>query len=204
MVLGNGESRQNFVWQQIVYDHLIGCNAIHRDHTVDHLVCCDRRMVNEAVENPNNENTFIYVRPSNFHYFRKIKKNKNIKQLPDVPYGGEYKRDKADHWGSGPYAVLLSSILSDDIIMLGFDLYGTKNKINNVYKGTTNYNKIDSAAVDHSYWTHQIAQVFRHNPDKRFTLVNDRDWKIPTEWLLDNVVFKNFEDIFVDNKYLCS
>lgn len=204
LVLGNGESRLNFVWQTLSYDYLVGCNAIHRDHTVDHLVCCDRRMVTEAVDNIKNQYTSIYVRENNFQYFRKIQKNKNIKQLPDIPYHGEFKRDRPDHWGSGPYAVLVASTLCDDILLLGFDLYGNNDKINNVYKETANYNKKDSAAVDPSYWIHQIAQVMRYTPYKKYTVINDRNWQMPKEWSLDNVVLKNFEDVSVDNKYLCN
>ncbi len=204
LVLGNGESRLKFVWQELIYDQLIGCNAVHRDYVVDHLICCDRRMITEALSNPMISSTNVYVRESNFHYFRKIQKNKNIKVLPDIPYHGEFKRDKPDHWGSGPYAVLVASYLCDEITLLGFDLHGCNDKVNNVYKGTENYNNRDSAAVDPSYWIHQIAQVFRYNPDKKYVILNDRNWIMPKEWLLDNVIFKNFEDAFVDNKYLCS
>ena len=204
LVLGNGQSRLKFTWQELSYDHLVGCNAIHRDVKVDHLICCDRRMVAEACDNIRNKDVNIYVRHNNFHHFKKIQKNKNIKQLPDIPFIGEYKRDQPDHWGSGPYALLVGSILSDDIILVGFDLYGIKDKINNVYAGTENYNKKDSHSVDYSYWVHQIAQVFRYNQNKRYTIINDRLWQMPKEWMLDNVIFRNFEDVFVDNKYLCS
>ncbi len=205
LVIGNGESRLKFNWLEISYNNLIGCNAIHRDITVDHLICCDRRMVHEACENPNTQNTSIYVRPSNYHYFRKVRKQKNIKQLPDIPFTGEYKKDQPDHWGSGPYAVLVAAQNEDsEIVLIGFDLYSQNGKVNNVYKGTNNYNKSDSQAVDYSYWIHQIAQVFRYHPDKKFLILNQRDWILPREWTLDNVQFKNFEEFFVDNKYLCN
>ncbi len=205
LVIGNGESRLKFDYKEISYNTLIGCNAIHRDIIVDHLVCCDRRMVHEAVENPKNKNTLIYVRPSNFHYFRKIQKNKNIRELPPIPFEGEFKRDKPEHWGSGPYAILVAANSVDQqIILLGFNLYSQNEKVNNVYKGTNNYNDKNSKAVDHSYWVHQIVQVFRYYPDKEFLILNQRDWQIPREWQLDNVQFKNFEEYFLDNKYLCN
>ena len=50
VVIGNGESRASLDLpnlKKIVT--LIGCNAIHRDLRVDHLVCCDHRMVQEVV-----------------------------------------------------------------------------------------------------------------------------------------------------------
>lgn len=121
-----------------------------------------------------------------------------------IPFIGEFKRDKPDHWGSGPYAVLLAAQISDKIQLIGFDLYGVNDKINNVYKDTTNYNKKNSAAVDYSYWVYQISQIFRYNPSKKFTIINNKNWIMPKDWLLDNVEFKNFEDIFLDNKYLYS
>jgi len=69
VVIGNGESRRAIDIELLKADSLIGCNAIHRDTVVDHLICCDRRMADEAVENPQTKNTLIYVRPSWFHYF---------------------------------------------------------------------------------------------------------------------------------------
>jgi hypothetical protein len=205
LVIGNGESRLNFNYREIEYDLIVGCNAIYRDLTVDHLICCDRRMAQEASENLENAKTFIYVRERNFHYFRKIKKLKNTRILPNIPFHSEMKRDQPDHWGSGPYAVLVAAQNENEtIVLVGFDLYGNDGKINNVYKDTANYNKSSSQAVDYSYWVHQIAQVFVKYYNKKFVVVNEADWKMPNQWLLNNVQFKNFEEFFLDNKYLCS
>lgn len=205
LVLGNGESRLRFAWNIIPSATLVGCNAIHRDTKVDHLICCDRRMVQESVENSETRSTLIYVRESNYHYFRKIKKNKNIKLLPDIPERGQFKRDQPEHWGSGPYAVLVAANLDNKkIILVGFDLYGNNEKINNVYKDTSNYNKSNSNAVDYSFWVHQIAQVFKHYNSKSFTIVNDWNWHMPKEWQQENVNFQSFEEYYVDNKYLCN
>ena len=59
-VFGNGESRTS-----IDIDKLdgpkIGCNAIYRDYHMDHLVCVDRRMAQEAVD-ANLKHTQIYTR----------------------------------------------------------------------------------------------------------------------------------------------
>ena len=53
LVIGNGESRRHVDFSAYADYVLIGCNAIHRDLDVDHLICCDRRMAEEAVNNPN-------------------------------------------------------------------------------------------------------------------------------------------------------
>ena len=191
VVLGNGESRRGVNLESYQSTHtLIGCNGIHRDIKVDHLVCCDRRMVAEAIENPNIDDTLIYVRDSWYHYFRKILKNKRIQHLPPIPVVGELKRDHPDHWGSGCYAILLAAHLGfNEVILLGFDLYSIHDKVNNLYKGTLNYARIDSQAVDYSYWVYHTSLIFKHYPNTQFTIVNHANWKMPTEWQKNNVKF---------------
>lgn len=190
-VIGNGESRRDINLDQYRSTHtLIGCNAIHRDMIVDHLICCDRRMAAEATANPQTKETLIYVRDHWFHYFRKIQKNKNIRHLPEIPYRGELKKDQPDHWGSGGYAVLLAASLGfDEIELVGFDLYPVAQSVNNIYKGTENYSRIDAQPVDPSYWIYQIAQVFRYNSNRQFIIRNHQSWKMPTEWQKNNVSF---------------
>lgn len=191
LVIGNGESRRCIDLETYRTTHtLIGCNAVHRDLVVDHLICCDRRMAAEATENPKTKNTEIYVRPSWFHFFRKIQKNKNIKLVPNLPYKGELKRDDPDHWGSGGYAVLLAADLGfKEIELIGFDLYPTNTTVNNLYKGTPNYARIDARPIDYSYWVYQIAQIFKFYPDTTFIIRNKSYWKTPEEWQKDNVKF---------------
>ena len=197
LVIGNGESRRNLDLNSLKINNiLIGCNAIHRDITVDHLICCDRRMVEEAVNNPNTVNTEIYVREDWFKYYRKIQKLKNIKQVPALPYQGEAKRDQPEHWGSGGYAVLVAAELEfEDITLIGFDLYSKNNKVNNVYKGTNNYAAPDSHSVDYNYWVYQISKVFQLYPSTQFTVLNESDWVFPKEWQRPNVQFKNIEQL---------
>jgi hypothetical protein len=190
LVIGNGESRSQIDFKNYQSYTLIGCNAIHRDITVDHLICCDRRMAEEATNNPNTKNSQVYVRPTWFNYFRKIKKNKNVKHLPPLPYKGETKKDDPDHWGSGGFAVLLAAVLQYQYIeLIGFDLYPTDQAVNNIYKDTQNYAKLGSRPVDPSYWIYQIGQIFRYYPDTTFVIRNKALWKIPEEWQKNNVEF---------------
>ena len=190
LVIGNGESRRNVDLNLFSDYTLIGCNAIHRDFKVDHLICCDRRMAEEATNNENIQDTKVYVRESWHHYFRKIKKNKNVLLLPDLPYVGESKKDHPDHWGSGGYAVLLAATLGfKEIELLGFDLYPKENTVNNIYKGTINYAKEGAQAIDYSFWVYQIAQLFKHFPNTTFTIRNNQHWIMPTEWQKSNVKF---------------
>jgi hypothetical protein len=191
LVIGNGESRKHVDLESYRSTHtIIGCNALHRDINVDHLVCCDRRMADEAIVNPNIGDTLIYVRDSWYHFFRKILKNKQIQHLPPIPVAGDTKKDQPDHWGSGCYAILLAAHLGfEEISLIGFDLYPTRDRVNNVYKDTPNYAKADAQAVDYSYWVYQTAVVFRSYPNTQFNVINQSNWSMPKEWQKNNVKF---------------
>ena len=197
LVIGNGESRIGQDLNQAKDRYvLVGCNAIHRHVRVDHIICCDRRMGDEVLANPLANETMLYVRESWYHYFRKINKRKNTQVVPDLPYRGEGKQDQPEHWGSGGYAVLVAASLGyKNITLIGFDLYGTNDRVNNVYKGTNNYNSADSKPVDYSYWIYQIGKVFQYYPDATFTVINHADWKMPEVWKKSNVKFKTFLDL---------
>ena len=67
LVIGNGESRKDINLSNINMKK-VGCNAIHRDHYVDHLVCVDRRMVQEDEQNRYHQNSKIYTRQDWFNY----------------------------------------------------------------------------------------------------------------------------------------
>ena len=189
LVIGNGESRGRIDLNKFKNTHLfVGCNALHRDCVVDHLVCCDHRMVREALENPATANTMIHVRDNWHHYFRKIEKHKNIKLLPDLPYKGELRPDKPIHWGSGTYAVLIAAQLNlPTVSLVGFDLYGRQDLVNNIYKGTDNYSNPNSSAVDPSYWIYQLGKIFSLFPHIQFNIINVEGWKMPQEWQQNNV-----------------
>ena len=200
IVVGNGESRKGIDLTQFKDTHtIVGCNAIHRDLTVDHLICCDRRMAEEATANPLTRDTEIYVREEWYRYYRNIKKNKNILVVPDLPYSGKERQDQPEHWGSGGYAVLVAASLGFKTVkLIGFDLYSKNNKVNNVYKNTDNYATADKQSVDYSYWVYQIAKVFRYYPDTDFIVLNDAGWELPKEWQRENVYFENICQLSVD------
>lgn len=188
LVIGNGESRIGYDLNELKDRYvLVGCNAIHRDVSVDHLICCDRRMTDEAIENPLTNQTKIYTRPQ---WVRPP-----LYPVPQLPYEGDVKRDDPFHWGSGGFAVLLGALLSDNVTLLGFDLYDVNKRVNNVYKGTKNYSKADSQPVDHSFWVYQIGKVFECYPNKQFTIINDLNWKLPVDWQKPNVAFAPLTDL---------
>lgn len=195
LVVGNGESRRGIDISKFSNRfETVGCNAIHRDFKVDHLVCCDRRMVDESVESDNTKDTKIYVREEWYRYYRKVRKDKRIQVVPSIPYQELRKQDKPINWGSGTYAILVAANLNPkSITLLGFDLYPTDDKVNNVYKGTVNYSSKDSKPIDYSYWEYQIFQTIKNFPEIEFRIYNKHTWKLPKSWNQDNVYFENFD-----------
>lgn len=183
LVIGNGESRLGVDISRLK-DNKVGCNAILRQYHVEHLVCCDRRMVQEAIDFEYNTISKIYTRADWISYF---KGHKNINQVPDLPYKGDSRVDDPFHWGSGPYAVLLGAMQDKKVNLLGFDLYSKTDFINNVYKDTTNYNKANKRAIDPRYWIYQIGKIFELFPKTKFTIYQEDGWELPKAWNYPNV-----------------
>jgi hypothetical protein len=194
LVLGNGESRKTLDLENIKSRYTtVGCNAVHRDFVVDHLVCCDQRMVIEAVKNPNTKNTKIYTRAEWVNTFSKL----GVHRVPDLPYAGDQRWDQPFHWGSGGYALLVAASLSDHVNIVGFDLISSTGKVNNLYKDTENYSKADQHPVDPTYWIYQTSMVFKSFPAKYFTVFNNNNWEMPESWRLANVNFKSIDTLTV-------
>ena len=183
LVIGNGESRASVNINKLNYTK-IGCNAILRDFKVDHLVCVDKRMLVEAFDSSYHKHAEVHTRRNNFVHYRL---EKNIRMVPELPYAGDQRPDDPIHWGAGPYAVLLAAKLTtDDIHLLGFDLYSADKRVNNVYKDTANYSFAHKSAVDPRYWIYQIGKIFECFPNTRFIVHND-DFELPKAWKQSNV-----------------
>jgi hypothetical protein len=70
--------------------------------------------------------------------------------------------------------------------LIGFDLHSNTETVNNVYKGTPNYDDADKRPVDPRYWIHQIGMVFNCFPKINFTIYQD-NWELPKAWNYPNV-----------------
>ena len=191
LVIGNGESRKDINLNN-QYDTKIGCNAIHRDCYVDHLICVDRRMVQQAIDANVNEASIVYTRSDWIDVYRN---NQKIRTVPQLPYRGTERHDEPFQWGSGPYAVLLGAKLSKEVSLIGFDLHSTTNTVNNIYKDTKGYDAGTKRAVDPRYWIHQIAKVFEYYPKRKFTIYQTADWTLPNNWNLKNVSVDNINNL---------
>jgi len=183
ILIGNGENRLGTDFNTVP-GYKIGCNAVYRDIKVDSLVCVDRRMVAEALEN-NFHNT-IYTRSDWVDQFRFCD---NVEVLPDLPYKGNNRLDDPWHWGSGPHACnLAGTMLPEEIHLYGFDLWGNDLKINNVYKDTRNYDPSNHHSIDPRYWIYQISKCFDYYPRIKWIQHQPRSWKKPAEWISSNLI----------------
>ena len=192
LVIGNGESRASVNINKLNYTK-IGCNAIHRDFEVEHLVCVDKPMLREVIDANYNDYAKVYTRKNNFANYQH---QKNIRMVSDLPYAGSERPDDPVHWGSGPYAVLLAAKLTtDDIHLLGFDLYSKDNKVNNIYKDTANYSLSIKSAVDPRYWVYQIGKTFECFPNTKFIVHQTDNWQLPKAWKQSNVTVDTISNL---------
>jgi hypothetical protein len=193
LVIGNGESRKDIDLNRVNLAK-VGCNAIYRDFKVDHLICVDKRMVEEAVRAKYNQHSRIYTREDWFDSY--YVNEKNVRIVPGLPYSSYERWDLPWHWGAGPYAVLLGATKSTTVHLLGFDLHSKDQFTNNIYKDTTNYNVADKKAVDPSYWIHQIETIFDHFTKTKFITHQEDDWALPEEWKKSNVMVDKLTNLY--------
>jgi hypothetical protein len=154
-------------------------------------------MVEEALRgNANTNGTLIYTRPDWVNRYVA----RGIRTVPPLPYKGDERWDEPFQWGSGPYAVLVAATYAKEryVNLIGFDLGSKTKTVNNIYKGTPNYDDADKRAVDPRYWIHQIGMVFNCFPKIQFTIYND-DWELPKAWKYSNVVVDTISNIRYNN-----
>jgi hypothetical protein len=191
--IGNGESRRSININRL-YGPKAGCNAIYRDYYTDYLVCVDRRMMQEALASGANvQGSLLYTRPDWIGQFQSIR----VREVPALPYTGDQRWDEPFQWGSGPYAVLIAAMYAKEkyVNLIGFDLHSNTKTVNNIYKGTDNYDPADKRAVDPRYWIHQISMVFKYFPNIKFTIYQDPKWNMPKAWIKDNVFLDSISNI---------
>ena len=190
LAIGNGESRKGIDLNKH-FDTKIGCNAIHRDFHVDHLICVDRRMVQQAIDANVNETSTVYTRSD---WIDSYKNKQKVKQVPKLPYEGTERWDEPFQWGSGPYAVLLGAKLSKEVKLIGFDLHSKTKTVNNVYKDTIGYDASTKNAVDPRYWIYQINKCMSLF-DARFIVYAEEEWQVPQAWKKSNVFIDKISNL---------
>ena len=194
--IGNGESRKdldiNFLKS---YGKVYGCNAIHRDFKVDYLICCDKRMVEEALYADYSGD--IYTRPDWYTTFH----TPQVKRLNKFPWSQENKWEQEFHWGSGMHSVNLACVNKASIIViLGHD-FDNSSTLNNIYKNTNNYSKHTDPNVSPNFWQKQFEILFVNYPQITFIFCKPdiSDWYIKNTWNnIPNVLFQSTGDMLND------
>ena len=185
-VIGNGISRTAVPAKMYDKKDTWACNLAYRDFTPANLICCDRHITVSAVSAGMNTKCQMWTRD---RWFGAIEMP-GVKPLPSLPFPIEIKHDREMDWGSGTYAAYLAALSEHDIIvMIGFDLWGTKDRrVNNVFAGEEGYGPKDAAPVGSEGWIHQFGRIFAHFPDKQFVFLNEDGWEAPDAWS----VYDNF------------
>jgi len=195
--IGNGESRNGYDLDPLkAYGKIYGSNAVYRDTTVDHLICCDKRMVEEALQS--GYTGPVYTRNDWISNF----KSPQVEVLPTFNWEQNKKWEKTFHWGSGTHSAHLAlKHRTDVLVMIGHDFWSVDGLHNNLYKGTHNYQGVDYSAVDPSFWVLQFAILFAHFPNAQFFFCqhNIDNWKKPEQWKEHpNVQYKELNTLIED------
>lgn len=202
-VIGNGESRRGFDLEQL-RDHgtIIGCNALYRDFIPDILVAVDRPILKEICANGYADKHRVYVRE---RFYDEFKQHTGVNPLP-VFWGlspGTMKQQAFQGWSSGPSAVALATSLYNDndlphrVFLIGFDMVGVGDRVNNMYKDTPHYVPGHKSATFYGNWARQLLTVFQSRPEIEFIkLGGPTTTKLPGWWEdLKNVKYDGLENL---------
>lgn len=165
--LGNGLTRLEINPDDLLpLGKVYACNRAYCDFTPHVLVSTDREMAQEIQKSGYSKRHTHYTRSNNI--------------LQD---SGAIPIPKNAGYSSGPVAVTLAALDGHrHIYLVGMDLVGLNNRINNIYAGTTNYRNTDSAAVHYGNWISQIADIAGEFRTTEFFHVNPLAGYTPPEW----------------------
>ncbi len=157
-ILGNGVTRLEVIPEELLKrGQVYGCNRIYQEFEPSVLVSTDRAMSEEI-----QLSGYSKQRP---HYTRSqyLLEYSGAKTLPQ----------NIHNFSSGPAACGLAC-LSDatHIFLIGFDLKGQHNFINNIYAGTKHYKNKDSKPTYWGSWETQIKTLLAQFPNKYIVHVN--------------------------------
>jgi hypothetical protein len=136
-IWGNGESRKKvdhmydgFLEDLRMIGEFYGCNAIYRDHRMDHLVLVDPEMLNEISKD---KSRYADRYPVWTGYRNPKQWGTKVKNIP-----------KNHRWNAGTLATHLAiQHGNNEIYLIGHDLEpGANGLTNNCYKSTNNYRKV--------------------------------------------------------------
>jgi len=167
-VLGNGITRLQVDCKSLLdYGYVYGCNRIYEEFAPSVLVSTDKGISEEIQQSRYSGN--------NLHYTREQCKiqdsGSNI--IPHTYHG----------MSSGPAALGIASETSATYFyLIGMDLKGVNNKINNIYAGTTHYRDKNAVPTVFENWVNQVDSIMKIFSLKRYIHVNPLDNFTPELW----------------------
>ena len=178
-ILGNGVTRLEVVPEELLKrGKVYGCNRIYEEFEPTVLVSTDRGMSHEIQQNGYSKRRQ--------HYSRKqyIIEHSGARILPQLIH----------NFSSGPAACGLACLTDAEyIFLIGFDLKGQHNFINNIYAGTEHYKSKESAPT---YWGSgetQISTLLTKFPYKNIVHVNPLHEFTSIRWMQHN----NFRTMYL-------
>ena len=99
-------------------------------------------------------------------------------------------------WSTGPTSawIAIKQCQPKELYMIGFDFTSNTGNINNVYKGTDNYYRVDNPKTPDVNWRNQWSQIIKENPNITFYKVNESD-DISKRTNVPLPEFKNFKNV---------
>ena len=176
-ILGNGQTRLQVNCKGLLDRGAVyGCNRIYEEFSPTVLVSTDKGMAHE-IQHTGYSST-------NVHYVREQWKIENS--------GANILPKEYTGMSSGPAALgLASDTCANYFFLIGMDLKGINNTINNIYAGTKNYKHKGDSPIYFGNWVDQIIGIIQKYPTKRFMHVNPLDNFTDDKFLK----FENFETI---------
>jgi len=168
-ILGNGITRLEVVPEELLLrGKVYGCNRIYSEFEPTVLVSTDSGMAEEIQQSGYSKRRQ--------HYTRKqyVIEHSGARTLPDFVHD----------FSSGPAACGLACLSDAEyIFLIGFDLKGQHNLINNIYAGTKHYKSKDSAPTPWHSWETQISSLLTQFPSKQIVHVNPLHEFTSDRWL---------------------
>ena len=160
-ILGNGVTRLQVDCEGLLdYGYVYGCNRIYQEFAPTVLVSTDAGMAREIQESGYSSRYTHYTRTNH------LIANSGAHIIPKHLHG----------YSSGPVAIgIAAQTLANYLFLIGFDLKGVNNLINNIYAGTTHYKDKDNEPMYFGNWVEQINTLMQLHTDKRFVHVNPLD-----------------------------
>lgn len=191
-VIGNGPSRKQLDLHCInATMTTYGCNALYRDFMPDYLICMDKQMVDEILNNKVQYSTKFYTTETHNFDHMTVDSSECINWLKNM----------VKRLDSGNNALELALDNKHDVIyIIGFDYNSTSHSLPNVYHGTKNYapSMANVHAEELAYdWQQRLRMLVKEYPNTQIIRVNGSNTSINVEATnYSEITIEQFKEIY--------